>query len=213
MRSLWSRPLTETAAVLHVRLPAANPQAAVQRILVMVTGRLRLHVVLVDVPPEHRRALRQACVDVGYQPISRTVPHTSTDELGQWADLVVVGADLGLRALHTAERARQAGVLAVGLLINWWSDLEWDAREVADFVLHVPLASDELHDVLSSVPALASPWASGQPLGSESEPEEAVSASYSHPSRQGERRHAARRRWAADGVAMRGGTRTGEPPR
>jgi hypothetical protein len=36
------------------------------------------------------------------------------------------------------------------VLVNWWSDLERDAREAADFVLHVPLTSDEIRDVLVS---------------------------------------------------------------
>jgi hypothetical protein len=36
------------------------------------------------------------------------------------------------------------------VLVNWWSDLERDAREAADFVLHVPLAPDEICDVLAS---------------------------------------------------------------
>jgi hypothetical protein len=38
----------------------------------------------------------------------------------------------------------------VGILVNWWSDLEQDAREAADFVLHVPLAPDEIGDVLAA---------------------------------------------------------------
>jgi hypothetical protein len=42
----------------------------------------------------------------------------------------------------------------VGVLVNWWSDLERDAHEAADFVLHVPLAPDEIGDALASaIPA------------------------------------------------------------
>jgi hypothetical protein len=51
------------------------------------------------------------------------------------------------------------------VLVNWWSDLEIDAREAADFVLHVPLTSDEIRDVLvSAVPMrTANAVASGVP--------------------------------------------------
>jgi hypothetical protein len=51
------------------------------------------------------------------------------------------------------------------VLVNWWSDLELDAREAADFVLHVPLTSDEVRDVLvSAVPMrAANAVASGVP--------------------------------------------------
>ena len=80
----------------------------------------------------------------------------STDGVGQWADVVVVESDLGFRALRSAEKARRAGTPPVGVLVNWWSDLERDAREAADFVLHVPLTSDEIRDVLvSAVPMRA----------------------------------------------------------
>jgi hypothetical protein len=113
-------------------------------------GRPRLHVALVDVGQEHRRALQKACVAGGCSPVFKSLRGASADQLGLWADLVVVECDCGFRALHTAERARRAGTSLVGVLVNWWSDLEWDAQEVADFVLHVPLAPDEVRDVLTS---------------------------------------------------------------
>ena len=109
-----------------------------------------LNVMLVEVGQEHRKVLRQACVAAGYSPVFKNLRGASTDRVGQWADLVVVESDLGFRALHSAEKARQAGTPAVGVLVNWWSDLERDAREAADFVLHVPLTSDEIRDVLAS---------------------------------------------------------------
>jgi len=115
-----------------------------------VTGKPALNVVLVEVGLEQREVLRQACVAAGYSPVFKTFRDASTDRLGQWADLVVVESDLGFRALHSAEKARRAGTPPVGVLVNWWSDLERDAREAADFVLHVPLTPDEIRDVLAS---------------------------------------------------------------
>jgi len=121
-----------------------------------MTGNPALNVVLVEVGQEQREVLRQACVAAGYSPVFRTLHDASTDRLGQWADVVVVESDLGFRALRSAEKARQAGTPPVGVLVNWWSDLERDAREAADFVLHVPLTSDEIRDVLvSAVPMRA----------------------------------------------------------
>ena len=118
-----------------------------------MTGNPALNVVLVEVGQEQREVLRQACVAAGYSPVFKTLHDASTDRLGQWADVVVVESDLGFRALRSAEKARRAGTPPVGVLVNWWSDLERDAREAADFVLHVPLTSDEIRDVLvSAVP-------------------------------------------------------------
>jgi hypothetical protein len=118
-----------------------------------MTGNPALNVVLVEVGQEQREVLRQACVAAGYSPVFKTLHDASTDRLGQWADVVVVESDLGFRALRSAEKARRAGTPPVGVLVNWWSDLELDAREAADFVLHVPLTSDEIRDVLvSAVP-------------------------------------------------------------
>ena len=112
-----------------------------------------LNVALVDVGQEQREVLRQACVAAGYTPVFKALPGASADRLGRWADLVVVESDLGFRALRSAEKARRAGMPPVGVLVNWWSDLERDAHEAADFVLHVPLTSDEIRDVLvSAVP-------------------------------------------------------------
>lgn len=113
-------------------------------------GKPALNVVLVEVGQEQRKVLRQACVAAGYSPVFKTFRDTFTNCLGQWADLVVVESDLGFRALHSAEKARRAGTPPVGVLVNWWSDLERDAREAADFVLHVPLTQDEIRDVLAS---------------------------------------------------------------
>ena len=121
-----------------------------------MTGNPALNVVLVEVGQEQREVLRQACVAAGYSPVFKTLHDASTDRLGQWADVVVVESDLGFRALRSAEKARRAGTPPVGVLVNWWSDLERDAREAADFVLHVPLTSDEIRDVLvSAVPMRA----------------------------------------------------------
>ena len=112
-----------------------------------------LNVALVDVGQEQREVLRQACVAAGYTPVFKTLPGASADRLGRWADLVVVESDLSFRALRSAEKARRGGTPRVGILVNWWSDLERDAQEAADFVLHVPLTSDEIRDVLvSAVP-------------------------------------------------------------
>lgn len=115
-----------------------------------MTGRPALNVVLVEVGQEQREVLRQACLAAGYSPVFRTLHDVPTDGLGRWADLVLVESDLGFRALRSAERARRAGTRRVGVLVNWWSDLERDAREAADFVLHVPLTPDEIRDVLAS---------------------------------------------------------------
>ena len=115
-----------------------------------MTGNPALNVVLVEVGQEQCEVLRQACVAAGYSPVFKTFHDASTDPLGQWADVVVVESDHGFRALRSAEKARQAGTPPVGVLVNWWSDLERDAREAADFVLHVPLTSDEIRDVLVS---------------------------------------------------------------
>jgi hypothetical protein len=118
-----------------------------------VTDNPALNVVLVEVDQEQREVLRQACVAAGYSPVFRALDDAPTDGLGQWADVVVVESDLGFRALRSAEKARQAGTPPVGVLVNWWSDLERDAHEAADFVLHVPLTPDEIRDVLvSAVP-------------------------------------------------------------
>jgi len=137
-------------------------------------GKPSLNVALVEVGEEHRKVLREACVAAGYTPVFKTLGTASTERLGQWADLVVVESDLGFRALRSVEKARQGGTPSVGVLVNWWSDLERDAREAADFVLHVPLAPDEICDVLASaipvrtkdVPAAAVPDAvsTGQAL-------------------------------------------------
>jgi hypothetical protein len=130
-----------------------------------MTGNPALNVVLVEVGQEQREVLRQACVAAGYSPVFKTLHDASTDRLGQWADVVVVESDLGFRALRSAEKARRAGTPPVGVLVNWWSDLELDAREAADFVLHVPLTSDEIRDVLvSAIPMrIANAVASGVP--------------------------------------------------
>jgi hypothetical protein len=115
-----------------------------------MTGNPALNVVLVEVGQEQREVLRQACVAAGYSPVFKTSHDACTDRLDRWADVVVVESDLGFRALRSAEKARRAGTPPVGVLVNWWSDLERDAREAADFVLHVPLTSDEIRDVLVS---------------------------------------------------------------
>ncbi len=114
------------------------------------TASRAVKVALVDVDQGHRTALRQACVAAGRPFVFRTLDGKSSDRLGQWADLIVVEADRSFGALHSAEKARRAGTSLVGVLVNWWSDLEWDARQAADFVLHVPLAPDEVRDVLTS---------------------------------------------------------------
>ena len=113
------------------------------------TGRPPLNVALVDVRQEHRQVLRQSCLAAGYSPVFKTVRDPSLDRVGHWADLIVVESDLGCRALHSADRVRRAGGPPVGMLVNWWSDLEQDARQAADFVLHVPLTVDEVRDLLA----------------------------------------------------------------
>jgi hypothetical protein len=119
-------------------------------------GNPALNVVLVEVGQEQREVLRQACIAAGYSPVFRTLHDASTGRLGQWADVVVVESDLGFRALRSVEKARQAGSPRVGVLVNWWSDLELDAREAADFVLHVPLTPEEIRDVLvTAIPVQA----------------------------------------------------------
>jgi hypothetical protein len=120
-----------------------------------MTGNPALNVVLVEVDQEQREVFRQACVAAGYSPVFKTLDDSPTDRLGQWADVVVVESDLGFRALRSAEKARQAGTPPVGVLVNWWSDLERDAHEAADFVLHVPLTADEIRDVLVSAIPMA----------------------------------------------------------
>ena len=112
-------------------------------------GRPALNVALVDVREEHRQVLRQSCLAAGYSPVFKAVRGPSLDRAGHWADLIVVESDLGSRALHSAERVRRAGGPPVGMLVNWWSDLEQDARQAADFVLHVPLTVDEVRDLLA----------------------------------------------------------------
>ena len=110
----------------------------------MVTGKVSLLIALVDVSPEDQDVLRQTCLTAGYLPILKAVGNPRVDRLGLRADLILVGSDLSFRALHWAERARRAGMATVGVLLNWWSDLEWDARQTADFVLHTPLTADEV---------------------------------------------------------------------
>jgi len=109
-----------------------------------------LNVALVEVGEEHRKVLREACLAAGYSPVFKALSDAPTERTGKWADVVVVASDLGFRALHSVEKARRAGMPPVGVLVNWWSDLERDARDAADFVLHVPLAPDEIGDVLAS---------------------------------------------------------------
>ena len=116
----------------------------------MVTGKVTLLIALVDVSSEDQDVLRQACLAAGYSPILKAVGNPRVDRLGHRADLILVGSDLSFRALHWAERARRAGMATVGILLNWWSDLEWDARQTADFVLHTPLTPDEVLTALAS---------------------------------------------------------------
>ena len=111
-----------------------------------------LNVALVDVCEEHCRVLKETCAAAGYSPVFKTTCNVCTDGLGRWADLVVIECDLCFRALHSAEKARRCGTCPVGVLVNWWSDLERDASEAADFVIHVPLAADEIRLVLAAVP-------------------------------------------------------------
>jgi hypothetical protein len=118
-----------------------------------------LRVALMDVSPEHRKILELVCVSVGYSPVFRRVPDTFAGRLSQLGDLAVVECDLGFGALHLAERMRQAGTCPVGVLLYWWSDLEWDAHQAVDFVLHVPLTWDEACDTLTST--LLRSWGQG----------------------------------------------------
>jgi hypothetical protein len=104
----------------------------------------------VDVGQEHREILQQVCLSVGCSPVFRGVPDTFADRLNRWGDLIVVESDLGFDALRLAQRARRAGTSPVGILLNWWSDLEWEAHQAVDFVLHVPLTPDEVRDILTS---------------------------------------------------------------
>jgi hypothetical protein len=115
-----------------------------------VTGKPMLRVVLVDVDREHRRILQQAYLAAGFSPVFQTSRDMSAGRLSQWGDLVVVEADLSFGALHLAERVRRAGMCPVCVLLNWWSDLEWEAHQAADFVLHVPLTLEEIREGLSS---------------------------------------------------------------
>jgi hypothetical protein len=109
-----------------------------------------LRVALMDVSPEHRRILEQVCISVGYSPVFCRVPDTFAGRLDPLGDLAVVECDLGFGALHLAERVRSAGMCPVCVLLNWWSDLEREAHQAADFVLHVPLTPTEVREVLSS---------------------------------------------------------------
>lgn len=113
-------------------------------------GAPALRVALVDVGQEHREILQQVCLSVGCSPVFRGVPDTFADRLNRWGDLIVVESDLGFDALRLAQRARRAGTSPVGILLNWWSDLEWEAHQAVDFVLHVPLTPDEVRDILTS---------------------------------------------------------------
>jgi len=115
-----------------------------------VTGKPRLRIALVDVDLGHRRMLQQAYRAAGFSPVFETCSDMSAARLSQMGDLVVVESDLGFAALHLVERVRRAGMCPVGVLLNWWSDLEWEAHQAADFVLHVPLTPDEVREVLYS---------------------------------------------------------------
>jgi len=107
-----------------------------------------LHVALVDVCEEHCRVFKEACAAAGYSPVFKTTCNVCAAGLGRWADLVVIESDLCFRALHSAEGARRCGTCPVGVLVNWWSDLERDASDAADFVLHVPLTAGEIRQAL-----------------------------------------------------------------
>jgi hypothetical protein len=134
------------------------------------TASRAVKVALVDVDQGHRTAFQEACVAAGCPLVFKTIDGRSSDRMSQWADLIVVEADRSFGALHSAERARLAGTSLVGVLVNWWSDLEWDAHQVADFVLHVPLTPQEVREVLTSTilarrpTALASSLAPRKPL-------------------------------------------------
>jgi hypothetical protein len=116
-----------------------------------------LNVALLDVREENCRVFEEACVAAGYSPIFKALCDGATDALSRWADLVVIEGDLCFRALHLAEKARRCGRCPVGVLVNWWSDLERDAHDAADFVLHVPLTAAEVRHVLAAVPQRPSP--------------------------------------------------------
>ena len=124
------------------------------------TGKPILRVVLVDVDRDHRRMLRQVYLSAGFSPVFQTSRDMSAGWPSRRGDLVLVESDLSFGALHLAERVRRAGVSPVGVLLNWWSDLEWEARHAVDFVLHVPLAPDEVRDML--IATLLRSWDSGQ---------------------------------------------------
>jgi len=115
-----------------------------------VTGKPTLRVALVDVDLGHRRVLQHVYLAAGFSPLLQTCNNLSADRLSQLGDLVVVECDLGFAAFHLAERVRRARACPVGVLLNWWSDLEWEAHQAADFVLHVPLTLAEVREVLSS---------------------------------------------------------------
>jgi hypothetical protein len=117
-----------------------------------VIVRPALNVALVDVCEEHCRVFKEACVAAGYSPVFKATCDVCTDGLGRWADLIVIESDLCFRALHSADKARRCGTCPVGVLVNWWSDLERDAGEAADFVIHVPLTAGEIRHVLAAVP-------------------------------------------------------------
>jgi hypothetical protein len=134
-----------------------------------VTDKPRLRIALVDVDLGHRRVLQQVYLAAGFSPVFETCNDLSADRLSQLGDLVVVESDLGFAALHLAEQVRRAGMCPVGVLLNWWSDLEWEAHQAADFVLHVPLTFDEVREVLSSTiwnwtEALAAAAATGEEI-------------------------------------------------
>ena len=129
------------------------------------TRKPTLRVALVDVGQEHRRILQQACLAAGYSPVFQACQDASTDGPSQWGDLVVVESDLRFDALHLAERARRAGMPPVGVLLSWWSDLESEAHQAADFVLHVPLTPDEVRDILTSTVPRSSGLEPGEQAG------------------------------------------------
>jgi hypothetical protein len=113
-------------------------------------GKPMLRVVLVDVEREHRTMLQRVYLAAGFSPVFQTPGDVPAGRLSEWGDLVVVEADLSFGALHLAERIRRAGMCPVCVLLSWWSDLEWEAHQTADFVLHVPLTPDEISHVLTS---------------------------------------------------------------
>ena len=127
----------------------------------MITGKASLLIALVDVSPQDQEVLCQACLAAGYSPTLKALGNPRVDRLGRRADLILVGSVLSFRALHWADRARRAGMATVGVLLNWWSDLEWDARQTADFVLHTPLTPDEVLTALASSVRREAPGVSG----------------------------------------------------